>query len=480
MKPARLLRLLFLFCIAACGSPQPAQDADTNNTAGSVPVTAITATVKDSFPQGKIIDSIICKTDPSQSYALYVPAQKKKEALPLVYCFDPHGDGALPLRKYKALADQYGYILIGSNNSKNGNDWPTTAQVWNSLFSDTQKRLTFNSNRIYTCGFSGGAKAASYVALHYSEIKGVIANSAGLPDGTPAGNFNFSFSFTGVAGNGDMNRTDLVALNNALDSTPTRHRLILFDGKHEWMPAAAMNLAFCGLELDAMYSKLVPVNDSLIAAYVNESKKKVSGYLQISHLVQAAAECHLSINLLNGIGAEVNWFKDKEDSVVNDVVYKKQLQQEANLFTIEQSKKEEYAQQFQQGDLQYWAATINRLQQKAAAHTAEGNMYQRLLAYLSLAFYSISNGLILNNQNDAAQHFVTLYKMADATNPEAWYFSAVLNARNNNTAAATADLIKAAGSGFTDTNRMLRQPEFQQPSSPVHFEEVKKKMRREE
>jgi len=79
---------------------------------------------------------------------------------------------------------------------------------------------------------------------------------------------------------------------------------------------------------------------------------------------------------------------------------------------------------------------------------------------LSLAFYSISNQLISQNQNDAAGYFVTLYKMADPTNSEAWYFSAILNARNNNANAAHDDLVKAVSNGFNDKARMMQQPEF--------------------
>jgi len=33
---------------------------------------------------------------------------------------------------------------------------------------------------------------ANYIALHHKEIKGVIANSAGLPDKTVQGNLIFS------------------------------------------------------------------------------------------------------------------------------------------------------------------------------------------------------------------------------------------------------------------------------------------------
>jgi hypothetical protein len=117
-------------------------------------------------------------------------------------------------------------------------------------------------------------------------------------------------------------------------------------------------------------------------------------------------------------------------------------------------------QQFQQGDMNYWTKTINDLNAKANSATAEGAMYQRLLAWLSLAFYSFSNQLINANQNNDARYTVELYKLADPTNSEAWYFSALLNARNNDAASTEKDLLKAVENGFNDKYRLQQQPEF--------------------
>ena len=165
--------------------------------------------------------------------------------MPVIYFFDPHGDGLLPVKKYKALADTYHFILIGSNNSKNGNDWTATEDIWKVLSDDSQKRLPIDAKRIYTGGFSGGAKVATYIALTHPDIRGVIAGGAALAEMAAKGE-NLHFSFSGIVGQGDMNMTDLVAINNSLDKTATRHRLIFFDGKHEWAPESTMNIAFAG------------------------------------------------------------------------------------------------------------------------------------------------------------------------------------------------------------------------------------------
>ena len=404
--------------------------------------------VPPSFEAGKIISMVVCKTDATQSYAVYIPVKGNKAALPVVYCFDPHGDGSLPLKKYKTLADAHGFILIGSNNSKNGNDWATTENIWRNLFNDTRARLKINPERIYTCGFSGGAKVAGYVAIQHPEIKAVIAGGAGLPDGTTAG--NFSFSFTALAGEGDMNMTDLVAFSRGLDNTQTRHRIIFFDGKHEWAPAGAMDLAFTGLQMDAMLQKTQPRDNALISLYIAKSKNRLAADRQARQLIKADQECQLSINLLDGLTGEVAWFKQQAFVLANDPEYRQQRQQREELLAKEQRIKEEYMQQFQRGDMRYWTTTIHDLTIKANLKNAESPLYQRLLAYLSLAFYSISNHLISSNENSGARHFVELYKMADPTNSEAWHFSAILDTREGNPAAAQADLQMAKKYGYRD------------------------------
>ncbi|HEV2483641.1 MAG TPA: hypothetical protein VGS79_28440 [Puia sp.] len=423
---------------------------------------------------GQVVDRIVCAADASQSYALYIPVRGDRQPLPIVYFFDSHGAGSLPLRKYKALADTYGFILVGSNNSKNGNDWATTGTIWDRLFTDTHKRLKINEQRIYTAGFSGGAKVASYIAIQHPRIKGVIANGAGLPDGVSAG--DFPFGFTAIAGEGDMNMTELAGLNGELDRTRTRHRILYFSGIHQWAPAATMRTAFAGLDLDAMATGLLPRNASEIEAFAAGSKRHVNDDIQAKDLIAARQECSVAISYLGGLSDETAWFQRQAASLDRDPEYVKQRDARAQLLTTEENTKAEYMQHFQQGDMHYWTSTINGLKARVAAKTAGSGMYQRLLAYLSLAFYSISNQLINGNQDEAARHFVELYKMADPTNSEAWYFSAILDAREGNARAATGDLLTAVNEGFNDKSRLRQQQEFRRLASQIDLARIESKM----
>jgi hypothetical protein len=450
----------------------------------------------ESFKTGVVIDTVTCKADVTQSYALYIPANSSGA---VVYCFDAHGAGALPLNKYKSLADKYGYILVGSNNSKNGNDWSVTENIWNVLFGDTRQRLKIDTSRIYTCGFSGGAKVAGYVALKYPVIKSVIANGAGLPDGAVP----LSFTYTAIAGEGDLNLTDIVALNDAIT---TKHHLILFDGKHEWAPVATMDIAFAGLQLDA---GVIPKD------YISGSKARLDAYTKANLLLKAAEECRLSISYL----ADASFFSSALSSLINNPLYQKQFQEQKEILIKEQGIKADYYNHYDVADAAYWPKIINGLslaangvsaasnkndKSKPAGNTinqaaekaknkSEGNtinlptenainqpaekaMNQRLLAYLSLMFYSISNHFILDNNNEAARHFVDLYKLADPTNNEAWYFSAILYARENNAAATEKELLKAIEYGFKDKARLQQQNEIQKLAAGMNMELIERKM----
>src|SRR5438552_19004603 len=76
---------------------------------------------------GQVIPDINCAADASQSYALYLPTNyDTARAWPVIFAFDPGARGRVPVERYQAAAEKYGYIVAGSNNSRNGS-WEVSA-----------------------------------------------------------------------------------------------------------------------------------------------------------------------------------------------------------------------------------------------------------------------------------------------------------------------------------------------------------------
>src|SRR6185437_12335764 len=139
-------------------------------------------------------------------------------------------------------------------------------------------------------------------------------------------------------------------------------------------------------------------------------KQEVERDIAVNHLLKADQLCNFSISILSGLADETNWFKMKKDFLADNPAFQKQWLAEQKILTEEENIKVNYQQQFGNDDINYWETIITDVKAKAKSKTPEGAMYQRLQAYLSLAFYSISNQLINGNENKKALHFVTLYK----------------------------------------------------------------------
>jgi hypothetical protein len=122
-------------------------------------------------------------------------------------------------------------------------------------------------------------------------------------------------------------------------------------------PENVMNAAFAGLQFDAMRDRTIPKNDSLIKVFIADSKNRTDMATNKNDWIQASNECMLSINMLDGV-ADAAWFKEKNNSIINNAAYKNQLQEQQRLFLIENNKKSEYNTQFQQGNINYWTKTM--------------------------------------------------------------------------------------------------------------------------
>src|SRR5690349_24973615 len=91
----------------------------------------------ENLTRSEVIGKDGCKADAAQSYALYLPTSYTTEKRwAVLYCFDPAARGVLPVKLFQTAAEKYGYIVVGSNNSRNGRGMPTTGSV-RTLLQDT-------------------------------------------------------------------------------------------------------------------------------------------------------------------------------------------------------------------------------------------------------------------------------------------------------------------------------------------------------
>ena len=243
------------------------------------------------MPRGQIVDEVKCAADPSQSYALYLPSNYSPDrSWSLLVGFHPAARGRAIVETYRAAAEQYGFILAGSNNSRNG-PWQVSAASAQAMSADLGQRFSIDPKRFYLTGLSGGARVAMGVAAGTKAIAGVIASSAGYPDNQPRK--TVPFVVFGTAGTEDFNYIEMRLLDRAL-TTP--HRVVVFEGGHTLPPANVALEAIEWLELHAMKTGLKAHDEALIDRLFDKRQQEIAASASTANTV------HLLRNLADDFG----------------------------------------------------------------------------------------------------------------------------------------------------------------------------------
>jgi dienelactone hydrolase len=196
----------------------------------------------EDLPRGTVVPSVACADNPKQTYAVYLPSQYTPERKwPVLYCLDPGARGRLPVERFAEAAEREGFIVAGSNNARNGPLEPVKEAI-GAMTADARQRFAIDDSRVYSAGFSGGARVALAWA-HGSNLAGAVACGAAF-GGREIPPVHFRTYL--AAGVDDFNYDELRALSVALAKRGTPHRFVEFEGGHEWLPAnlAAEALAF--------------------------------------------------------------------------------------------------------------------------------------------------------------------------------------------------------------------------------------------
>ena len=75
----------------------------------------------DNFPKGKIIDSVSLGKGSKETFSLYLPHQyNPNELSSIVFIYELAPRGKVGITPFIKAAETYNYILVCSNDSKNG------------------------------------------------------------------------------------------------------------------------------------------------------------------------------------------------------------------------------------------------------------------------------------------------------------------------------------------------------------------------
>ncbi len=204
-----------------------------------------------SLPLGQIIDDVQCKADGSQHYSLYLPSHfTPVRKWSIILAFDAGGRGRRAVERYQAAAEKYGFIIAGSNNSRNG-PWEVSLNAAKAMTADVEQRFPVEAKRIYTAGMSGRARVAMgwrwirrknprEYSLLARRFRMILATRCASPS-------------LAAQGWDDFNHQEMHELDRDLKSP---HRIEVFDGGHAWLPVELATDGVEWMEIQAMKAGL--------------------------------------------------------------------------------------------------------------------------------------------------------------------------------------------------------------------------------
>ncbi len=436
-----LLAAITTIALSACGN---------NATPAENPITPNSVTNQTPIPDYQApVDSVVrvsLPSDSSQSYELYIPHSAKSEgpARTIILCADPHGAGRVPIDKYRKLADQFGIALAGSNNSRNGLDATQCVGYITNIINDLQARLHYAPGSICLAGFSGGSKVVLQAASNNLNISNVIYSGAAIPFQA-----DHPVHLLGFAGTADMNYSDLLTFAAGLPDG--MGALVEFPGKHEWPDESVYQKAFYWLTFLQAKDKNAPVSQVVEMQFDDLMNREVSAAARKNNALEEVERCREAVFISSPVIDPLQ-YNGNITAIVKTDLYKKQLAEKNAQLQNETNQKRILMQAFQNQDIPYWKATISRLRGSAAPAD------KRLLGFISLACYSYTSQLIARDDMAGADHFATIYELADPDNTDQLYFHAVIAARQGDTAKAMKYMQKAVDNGFTDWSKADSEP----------------------
>lgn len=428
--------------------------------------------------KGSIHESIQCGKNKTISYALYQPsAMSENKTYPIIIAFDAHARGVRPVELLKEAAEKYGYIVAGSNFSKNGQQWEVTASQYDIMLADLLERFPVDKNRIYTCGFSGGSRVAASVALFKGGIAGVIGCSAGFPQVKEA--IRYKFDYIGFAGSDDMNYIEMANLDAALENSGFRHQLIVFQGTHEWPSAGILAEALIWSELNAMKDGKKIKNTEFINDVFKGFNDSIQQLQQKGRIYEEYMMLKKTLNYFDGLADTDSIRKTlaqlEKKPAVKNAIAAMEYQQKKEL-----ALQMQYAKSLNEESAAWWKNEILKLEEflKHSVNEEEKHLVKRVLEYLSLAAFSTTNAYMSQNDMEKAAHFAEIYDIIDNDNPEPEFMLARIAAMSNQKELALKHLDEAAKLGFSENLRVQNDTVFLKLNSELRFAEIVEKFKR--
>ncbi len=471
---------------------------------------ALTASAQQTAPaadfdaqtaRGKVVDHVVCGDDPTQSYALYLPSQySPNRSWPIIYAFDPFARGVTAVEVYKHAAEKYGYIVAGSNNSKNGPAAQEMAAA-QAMWLDTHRRFAIDKDRVYTTGLSGGARAATSFALYcYTcAVAGVIAHGAGYPTlQGPKPPANDHFVYYVAIGDADFNYPEIVALRKKKDEAGAAFKVKVYPGPHQWAPPEIDADAIEWLELKAMQAGTEKVDKAFVGKVFERTQAEAAeaeqhgDVLTEYYALRSLTEDFKGLEDTAPFSAKLAQMKGSKALKAAERNEQREVEEQASLTATAAGELAQFGgadadaaatagqmsplgvggANAQAGMGQHIVTVMSDLRRRATSKASDHKVYARAFNQLWVQGLEAGQNAFRENRFSQAAAYFELMAEATPDQPFPLLLLADVRVRAGNKKAALKALEQAVHHGLKRAQTLTQDPELQPLASDPEFQRI--------
>lgn len=345
---------------------------------------------KLTLKKGIITDPIKVNDSLAESFALYLPSNfDTKKEWPVIFVFDMQGRGKQALSMFAGAAEEEGYIMAASNNTQDSLSISKNILISNRMFNMVFSLFPIRKNRVYTAGYSNGARLASLVPTISKGVQGVISCGSPVASIEVLSSKN-PFHFIGLVGNGDYNYPEMLVVEKILNKLKFPNQILVFEGDHQWPNKEYIAKAMEIFTFAAMAKGDVPKNDSLIEKTYNKN------LIEVNTLVNSNKPL-LADNLLKKMidiyrpHRNIDSLKESRKVLRKSKLFRTQNRNQNAIFFKETLIKEDYEYYLEEDILTYnynnlgwWNYQMDELKKyDKSVNILEQQMGERLYGYIN-------------------------------------------------------------------------------------------------
>jgi hypothetical protein len=403
-----------------------------------------------------VIQTIKCLEDTGQTYCIALPSGFDPARLyPVVFVFDPHGDGHLAVNTFRAGASEFGFIVAGSNVIRNG--YEKTEYALQLLAGDVTRRYPVDKDRIYAAGFSGGGRVAQEFSQMNTDIKAITSMGAGYSV-DQAGILRNKVSMLLIAGNRDFNYHEVRNSYPLLNAAGIHYYILEFPGIHAWPGADIIHDVLLWFEFDDYRRNPAHKQKATVDGYLAEIRRQVDQQEQQHDIFGAAGTCTKGISFLSGI-TKTGSLKRKLAGLQKTAEFKESERQANDALELEIRLQQGYQLALRERDTLWWKNEVRGLNEKISRgdNSELQPVYNRIKSFISIASYSNCNNSLRQNDLSMAEKYISVYRIVDPGNPDVLYFNAWFLSKSGQGKAAADSFRKAVSMGFTDFKKARQE-----------------------